>query len=271
MYYVLCAVCAALVAGDGPWQAAADERGCTPPLGPTSHAPACLPLPPPLQALVRRSKAYEQMGQHKAALADMQKANRLDAATADTRVRCWRRRVGGRWGGVGDSAWCAAAFASAAAAAMGSRESHTPPAAAAPANTPQEAERRLRDLVAGKKPAGLAGGLAARGGGNKASAVPTKAPASGRQVVFPAKLSMGDDTRILQVRGLWGWERGGLRRVGSACTVLCLPEEPSSGPAPGALANEHTPRPCTHHNRPFLHPSIHPTTRSWCRGSPTWS
>ena len=30
-------------------------------------------------------------------------------------------------------------------------------------------------------------------------AVPTKAPASGRQVVFPAKLSMGDDTRFLQV------------------------------------------------------------------------
>lgn len=31
-------------------------------------------------------------------------------------------------------------------------------------------------------------------------AVPTKAPTSGRQVVFPAKLSMGDDTRFLQVR-----------------------------------------------------------------------
>lgn len=35
---------------------------------------------------MRRSKAYEQLGQHKAALADMQKANRLDAATADSRV-----------------------------------------------------------------------------------------------------------------------------------------------------------------------------------------
>ena len=63
----------------------------------------------------------------------------------------------------------------------------------------QDAERRLRDLVAGKKPAGMGGGLAARGAGAKASAVPTKAPASGRQVVFPAKLAMGDDTRILQV------------------------------------------------------------------------
>lgn len=59
----------------------------------------------------------------------------------------------------------------------------------------QEAERRLRDQVAGKKPAGMGQGLQPR----KASAVPTKAPAGSRQVVFPAKLSMGDDTRILQV------------------------------------------------------------------------
>lgn len=97
------------------------------------------------KALVRRAKAYEQLGQHKAALADLQRANRLDAATDDTR----------------------------------------------------DSERRLREAVAGKKPAGMGGGLAQRG---KASAVPTKAPAGGRQIVFPAKLSMGDDTRFLQVR-----------------------------------------------------------------------
>lgn len=39
------------------------------------------------KALVRRAKAYEQLGQPKQALADLQRANRLDAATADTRVR----------------------------------------------------------------------------------------------------------------------------------------------------------------------------------------
>ncbi|KAI7841257.1 hypothetical protein COHA_005030 [Chlorella ohadii] len=94
------------------------------------------------KALVRRAKAYEQLGQPKQALADMQRANRLDAATAETR----------------------------------------------------ENERRLRDAVAGKKPAGMGNGLP-----KKASAVPTKAPTSGRQVVFPAKLSMGDDTRFLQL------------------------------------------------------------------------
>ena len=38
------------------------------------------------KALIRRAKAYEQMGQHKQALADMQRANKLDAATEDTRV-----------------------------------------------------------------------------------------------------------------------------------------------------------------------------------------
>lgn len=36
---------------------------------------------------MRRAKAYEQLGQPKQALADMQRANRLDAATAETRVR----------------------------------------------------------------------------------------------------------------------------------------------------------------------------------------
>ena len=33
-------------------------------------------------------------------------------------------------------------------------------------------------------------------------AVPTKLPTGGRQVVFPAKLSMGDDTRLLQASRL---------------------------------------------------------------------
>ncbi|EFN53322.1 hypothetical protein CHLNCDRAFT_58607 [Chlorella variabilis] len=95
------------------------------------------------KALIRRAKAYEQMGQHKQALADMQRANKLDAATEDTR----------------------------------------------------DSERRLKDLVAGKKPAGMGNGLGKKG----PSSVPTKNPAAGRQVIFPAKLSMGDDTRLLQL------------------------------------------------------------------------
>ena len=100
------------------------------------------------KALVRRAKAYEQMGQPKQALADLQRANKLDASTDDSR----------------------------------------------------DAERRLREVVGGKKPAGMGNGLAKKSAGG-ASAVPTKAPASsgGRQVVFPAKLSCGDDTRLLQL------------------------------------------------------------------------
>lgn len=42
------------------------------------------------KALIRRAKAYEQMGQHKQALADLQRANKLDVATEDSRVRAWR-------------------------------------------------------------------------------------------------------------------------------------------------------------------------------------
>lgn len=38
------------------------------------------------QALIRRAKALEQLGQHKAALADIQRANRLDTANDDSRV-----------------------------------------------------------------------------------------------------------------------------------------------------------------------------------------
>ncbi len=80
-----------------------------------------------------RAKAYEQLGQLKQALADLQRANRLDAATPDTR----------------------------------------------------ESERRLKDLVGGKKPAGLGNGMAGMGAGagaKKAAAVPSKAQSSGRQV-----------------------------------------------------------------------------------------
>ena len=39
------------------------------------------------KALVRRAKAYEQMGLFKQALNDFQRANKLDTATTDTRVR----------------------------------------------------------------------------------------------------------------------------------------------------------------------------------------
>ncbi len=44
------------------------------------------------RALVRRAKAYEQMQHYKQALSDLQKINRGDDATADTRVRQRVRR-----------------------------------------------------------------------------------------------------------------------------------------------------------------------------------
>lgn len=47
-------------------------------------------------------------------------------------------------------------------------------------NAVQEAERRLKDVVSGKKPAGLGNGMSMQPG--KKSAVPTKAPTTGRQV-----------------------------------------------------------------------------------------
>jgi tetratricopeptide (TPR) repeat protein len=52
------------------------------------------------KALIRRAKAYEQLGQHKQALADLQRANKLDTATADSRVRGSRSplRAGGPGG-----------------------------------------------------------------------------------------------------------------------------------------------------------------------------
>ena len=173
----------------------------TRPLPPSRCLTPCVP-----QALVRRAKAYEQLGQHKLALADMQRANRLDAATEDTR----------------------------------------------------ESERRLRDAVAGKKPAGMSGGLAPRGSGAKASAVPSKASASGRQVVFPAKLSMGDDTRVLQASERLGrrmgssvappaWQgsvgRAGQRQEGPCCEL--------AGSRGGALERDMLP-PCCRQSRRCL-------------------
>lgn len=40
------------------------------------------------RALVRRAKAYEQMGHYKQALSDIQKANKADTANPDTQVPC---------------------------------------------------------------------------------------------------------------------------------------------------------------------------------------
>ncbi|KAL6768271.1 hypothetical protein ACKKBF_B38460 [Auxenochlorella protothecoides x Auxenochlorella symbiontica] len=97
------------------------------------------------KALVRRGKAYEQMGQLKNALTDLQRANKLDAATQESK----------------------------------------------------EAEQRLRDAVAGKKPSGLGNGLGPRRTGGAAGS--GKAPAPSRQIVFPAKLSFEDDVRALQL------------------------------------------------------------------------
>ena len=58
------------------------------------------------KALQRRAKAYELLGQPKAALADLQRANRLDAATPDSRVRCRRRAACGEGKQpIGCSAW----------------------------------------------------------------------------------------------------------------------------------------------------------------------
>lgn len=98
------------------------------------------------KAFVRRSKAYEAMGMYKEALADLQKANSLDAATDDSRA----------------------------------------------------AEKRVRDLASGKKPAGMGNGLSRRAGA--ASARPNSAGVTGRgnSMVMrgvPVKLSFGDDIR----------------------------------------------------------------------------
>ena len=65
----------------------------------------------------------------------------------------------------------------------------------------------MRDLVSGKKPSGLGNGVMPHGGAGaagtaaarKATAVPSKTPTTGRQLTFPAKLSMDDDTRFIQL------------------------------------------------------------------------
>lgn len=96
------------------------------------------------KALARRAKAYEQLGQYKQALVDLQAANKLDAANDDSKA----------------------------------------------------SEKRLKDLAAGKKPAGLgANGLArkqALGGAARGQNA-----ATGRQMVFPCKISLDSDTRSL--------------------------------------------------------------------------
>lgn len=97
------------------------------------------------KALLRRAKAYEQLGQYKQALTDLQRANKLDGANDESR----------------------------------------------------SAERRVKDLAAGKKPAGMGNGLAQR----KSVAAPRAGSAgnTGRQVTIPAKLTMGDDTRAFSL------------------------------------------------------------------------
>ena len=98
------------------------------------------------KAFIRRSKAYEAMGMYKEALADLQKANGLDAATDDSRA----------------------------------------------------AEKRVRDLAAGKKPAGMGNGLARRSGASAARAATSGTSGRGNSLVMrgvPVKLTFGDDIR----------------------------------------------------------------------------
>ena len=94
------------------------------------------------KALIRRAKAFENLGHYKQALGDVQKANKLDQATEESR----------------------------------------------------ENERRLRDLVAGKRPAGVAGnGLAKR------TSTPKAATTQGQRLTFPLKLTLDNDTRSTSV------------------------------------------------------------------------
>lgn len=90
-----------------------------------------------LKALVRRSKAYEGLGQYKQALADLSTAAKLDGGAEDIKI----------------------------------------------------AERRVKDLIAGKGP-----NLARKG----ATTVGSN-PGQGRNVTIPVKLTCGDDTRTFQV------------------------------------------------------------------------
>lgn len=97
------------------------------------------------KALTRRAKAYEQMGQYKAALSDLTKANKQDAANSDSK----------------------------------------------------DAEKRVRDLAAGKKPSGLGG---ANGLTRKAPVAGGVKQQAGRgQLLFPAKISLDDDVRSMQL------------------------------------------------------------------------
>ena len=53
----------------------------------TSALDSCTPTVPAYhKALVRRAKAYEQMGHFKQALSDIQKANKADTANPETQV-----------------------------------------------------------------------------------------------------------------------------------------------------------------------------------------
>ena len=89
-----------------------------------------------LKALVRRSKAYEGLSNYKAALADLQKAAKIDSASEEVKA----------------------------------------------------AERRVKDLIAGKGP-----NLARKGPATVGNAAP------GRQINVPVKLACGEDTRTFQV------------------------------------------------------------------------
>ena len=93
-----------------------------------------------VKALVRRAKAYENLGKYKDALADIQKASSLGYEDANT------------------------------------------------------VEQRVKNLMAGKKPAGMGSGLS----GRRASTA-RAAAASNRQITIPVKLSMGNDTRAFQL------------------------------------------------------------------------
>ena len=59
----------------------------------TSALDSCTPTVPAYHnALVRRAKAYEQMGHFKQALSDIQKANKADTANPETQV-CKEHRI----------------------------------------------------------------------------------------------------------------------------------------------------------------------------------
>ncbi len=102
------------------------------------------------KALTRRAKAHEALGQFRQAAADLGRANKLPAATDDSRA----------------------------------------------------AERRARELAAGRRPAGMGAGLARRAPAGRAAATQAAAAAPAppqRPSAFPVKLSCGDDVRAFQL------------------------------------------------------------------------